>query len=240
MKQLPLDIGLALEPSFESFRNPGNEAALQALQTLLEGPHAQGHPPVYLWGPTGCGKTHLLRATAVQAGERGLRCAWFDASLPPSWQLEQEPDLLLLDQAEAWNPAQQQAAFSAFVRTITLGGTVAAAGRWPPVDLPLREDIRTRLGWGLIVCVQPLGESEARQVLQADALRRGLKLGDEALDYLLRRLQRDLKSLTAVLDRLDRYALAHQRPLTVPLIRQMLEDEGSKRGDTPSVDDSET
>ena len=73
--------------------------------------------------------------------------------------------------------------------------------------------------------VWPLGESTLRQALQGQALRRGLRLGDEVMDYALRRLARDLKSLTGLLDRLDRYALQQQRPLTVPLLRQMLDDE---------------
>ena len=227
MKQLALDIGLAREPAFETFHGQGNEPALQALQAL--GP---GEPPVYLWGPTGCGKTHLLRALATLAREQGRHCAWFDAGASGSWQLEREPDLLVLDQAEAWNPTQQHAAFSAFVRTVSVGGAVASAGRLPPVDLPLREDIRTRLGWGHVVRVWPLGESELRRVLRDDALQRGLRLSEDVLDYLLRRVQRDLKSLTDLLERLDRYALSLQRPLTVPLVRQMLEDE---RQTEPSV-----
>jgi DnaA family protein len=93
------------------------------------------------------------------------------------------------------------------------------------VDLPIRDDVRTRLGWGLVLSLWPLGESTLRQALQDEAQRRGLRLGDEVLDYVLRRLARDLKSLTGLLDRLDRYALQVQRPITVPLLRRMLDEE---------------
>jgi DnaA family protein len=130
-----------------------------------------------------------------------------------------------MDQAEVWSPQQQHTAFSAFVQASAQGAAVVAAGRLPPVDLPIREDIRSRLGWGLVLSLWPLGESDLRQALQGEAQRRGLRLGDEVLDYALRRLARDLKSLTGLLDRFDRYALQHQRPLTVPLLRQMLDEE---------------
>lgn len=197
----------------------GNEAAVQALQAA-----SPGAPPLYLWGPSGSGKTHLLRAVQAQARRAGQSVVWLDAGSDPKAMIP-EAQWLLLDQAESWSAAQQHAAFSAFVQAGTQGATVVAAGRLPPVDLPIREDIRTRLGWGLVLSLWPLGESTLRQALQGEAQRRGLRLGDELLDYALRRLSRDLKSLTGLLERLDRYALQHQRPLTVPLLRQMLDEE---------------
>lgn len=214
-----MDIGLSPAPDFESFISLGNEAALQALQA-----QRPGSPPLYLWGPSGCGKTHLLRALQAYALRGGCSVAWMDAATPPE-SLHADVQWLLLDQAEAWSADQQHAAFSAFVQAGSQGAAVVAAGRLPPVDLPIREDIRTRLGWGLVQSLWPLGESTLRQALQGQALRRGLRLGDEVMDYALRRLARDLKSLTGLLDRLDRYALQQQRPLTVPLLRQMLDDE---------------
>jgi DnaA family protein len=148
-----------------------------------------------------------------------------DASTDTAFAMPEDALWLLMDQAEGWTPAQQQAAFSAFVQITSRGGVVAAAGRLPPVDLPIRDDVRTRLGWGLVLSLWPLGESTLRQALQDEAQRRGLRLGDEVLDYVLRRLARDLKSLTGLLDRLDRYALQVQRPITVPLLRRMLDEE---------------
>lgn len=217
MKQLALDIAAGAPPGFDTFIAAGNEEALQALRHA-----APGDPPLYLWGPSGSGKTHLLQALRT---EHPQACAAFDADSPEPWTLEPTTRYLLLDQAERWSPAQQHEAFRAFVEATGLGALVVAAGRFPPVDLPLREDIRTRLGWGLVLSLWPLGESTLRQALQEEARRRGLRLGDELLDYALRRLSRDLKSLSGLLDRLDRYALMLKRPLTVPLLRQMLDEE---------------
>lgn len=220
MRQLALDIGLAAAPDFDTFIAVGNEPAVQVLRELQP-----GRAPVYLWGPSGSGKTHLLRALQGQAQQADQAVAWLDASTTLPRSLPDEVQWLFLDQAEAWSPEQQQAAFSAFVQASTQGSAIVAAGRLPPVDLPIRDDIRSRLGWGLVLSLWPLGESTLREALQGEAQRRGLRLGDEVLDYALRRLARDLKSLNGLLDRLDRYALQHQRPLTVPLLRQMLDEE---------------
>jgi DnaA family protein len=93
------------------------------------------------------------------------------------------------------------------------------------VDLPLREDLRTRLGWGPVFALQPLGEGPARAVLRREADRRGIFLADEVMDYLLSRFTRDLAHLMALLDRLDQFALARSRHVTVPLVRQMLDED---------------
>ncbi len=215
-----LDIGLAAAPDFESFIALGNEVAVRTLLSL-----EPGAAPVYLWGPSGCGKTHLLRSLQARALAAHQTVNWLDGAGAEPMHLAECTQWLFMDQAESWSSAQQQAAFGAFVQASTQGTAVVAAGRLPPVDLPIRDDIRTRLGWGLVLSLWPLGESDLRQALQVQALRRGLRLGDEVLDYALRRLSRDLKSLTGLLDRFDHYALEHQRPLTVPLLRQMLDEE---------------
>ena len=99
-----------------------------------------------------------------------------------------------------------------------------ASGHAPPVDLGLREDLRTRLGWGPTFCLQPLSEAETRAALRREADRRGIFLADEVIDYLLNRFARDLKHLMSLLDRLDTFAMAAKRTVTVPLLRQMLNE----------------
>ena len=92
----------------------------------------------------------------------------------------------------------------------------------PPAQLPLREDLRTRLAWGLVYQLQPLADAEKAEALRAHAGARGLTLGGEVIDYLLSHLPRDMRTLAAAVDALDAFALAHKRPLTVPLVRQWL------------------
>ena len=100
-----------------------------------------------------------------------------------------------------------------------------AAGQVPPADLQLREDLRTRLGWGHIFALQVLGESERRAVLRQQADARGIFLRDEVVDFVLNRFSRDMGSLIQLLDELDRYALQKQRAVTIPLVKSMLENE---------------
>ena len=97
----------------------------------------------------------------------------------------------------------------------------------PPVDLAVREDLRTRLGWGHVFAVQPLGEAQARATLRRVADQRGIFLSDDVMDYLLTRFARDLKHLVAQLDRLDAFSLSTKRQITVPLLKQMLAEEGA-------------
>ena len=82
-----------------------------------------------------------------------------------------------------------------------------------------------RLGWGHVFQLQALGETERRAVLRRAADDRGVFLGDEVMDFMLRRFSRDLSSLMMLLDQLDSYALRTQRAITIPLIKSMLEDE---------------
>jgi DnaA family protein len=93
--------------------------------------------------------------------------------------------------------------------------------------MPLREDLRTRLAWGHVFGLVPLSEGETRSALRREADRRGVFLSDEVMDYLLTRFERDLKHLMGLLDRLDEFSLANKRAITVPLLRQMLAEEGA-------------
>lgn len=220
MRQIPLAIADEPVRSFESYVPGANAAAVAHLQGLL-----QEAPPVYLWGPSGVGKTHLLQALVHHVQSLGGRVAWFNASSELPWGYDDGLMLVVLDDCHRYDPTRQQAAFALFVEATTHGVPVAAAGNVPPVDLPLRDDLRTRLGWGHVYALVPLGEPEARAAMRREADRRGLFLSDDVMDYLLTRFARDLKHLMSVLDRLDVFALVHKRAITVPLLKQMLAEE---------------
>jgi DnaA family protein len=221
-RQVPL--ALAPEPSWrlDNFL-PGGNAAWPQVQAALRAPDPA--VPVYLWGPAGSGKTHLLRACAALAQARGQRVAAFgpDQAVPwAPWEQGDDIALLVLDDCHAYDAAQQHAAFAAFVEATTLGVAVLAAGLLPPVDLPLRDDLRTRLAWGLVYQLMPPTEAQVRALLRREADRRGILLTDDVMDYLLKRCTRDLSHLMRLLDHLDGYSLAAKRSVSVPLLRQML------------------
>jgi len=221
VKQIPLAIGPEAARTFENFLPGPNAAALAHLQML-----AAGAPPVYLWGPPGSGKSHLLHAVVERAQQQGESTAWFEAAVPAPWQAPEHCGWIVLDDCQALDEAQQQAAFALFVDAGAQGAVVLAAGSVPPVDLDVREDLRTRLGWGHVFALQPLAEPEVRSALRREADRRGTFLTDEVMDYLLTRFARDLKHLMTQLDRLDEFSLSTKRAITVPLLKQMLAEEG--------------
>ena len=221
MRQLPLAIGPEPLCTFDSYVSGANEAAVSHLRAL-----AAGAAPVYLWGPAGAGKTHLLRALVQARQAAGQGCGWFEAGDVLPWEFRPEWAAVLLDDVHRFDPPAQHAAFALFVEASAHGVPVVAAGAVPPVDLPLRDDLRTRLGWGHVFALQPLGDAETRAALRREADRRGIFLADEVMAYLLTRFPRDLKHLMTVLDRLDEFALARGRAVTVPLLRAMLAEEG--------------
>ena len=222
MKQIPLAILPEAAPSFDSFIVGPNAAALQHLRNLQD-----VAAPVYLWGPSGSGKTHLLSALAAERQAAGERVGWFGSRSEAPWPVDEGWSLAVLDDCQDYDVQQQQAAFGVFVEAVSSGVQVVAAGRVPPVDLPVRDDLRTRLGWGHVFALQPLAEEQARAALRREADRRGIFLSDDVMDYLLTRFARDLKHLMRLLDRLDAFALSHQRGVTVPLLKSMLAEEGA-------------
>jgi DnaA family protein len=228
MKQLALDIGLTTGPTLEGYFAGPNEAALRHLQ-LWTGGHAGAvlHSPVptYLWGESGSGKTHLLEAVRSALRAQGARVGWIDAGVQDPPPFDEGWSAVVLDEVEHYSAVQQHAAFNWFVNAQSLQRGVVAAGSLPPADLPLREDLRTRLGWGHVFHLHLLTEAERRAVLRQAADARGVMLSDDVLNYMLHRFSRDLGSLMELLTQLDGFALRTQRAITIPLIRAMLENE---------------
>jgi DnaA family protein len=224
MKQIALDIGLARGPTLDGFCAGPHDAALAHLK-LWCGSLTRSPVPTYLWGASGSGKTHLLKAVAQALRDQGASVGWLDASVAEPPAFDERWAAVMLDDTHLYTAVQQHAAFNWFVNAQTLQRGVLAAGALPPADLKLREDLRTRLGWGHVFHLQVLSEPERRAVLRQAADARGVFLGDEVMDYMLTRFSRDLGSLMQLLEHLDLYALQTKRAITIPLIRSMLENE---------------
>jgi DnaA family protein len=224
MKQIALDIGLATGPTLSSYFAGRNEPALRHLQ-LWAGSPTRSPVPTYMWGDSGCGKTHLLQAVEHSLREQGASAGWLDASVHQPPDFNPAWSVVLLDDVHLYTAVQQHAAFNWFVNAQTHQRGVLAAGLLPPADLQLREDLRTRLGWGHVFHLQVLDEPARRAVLRQEADARGVFLGDDVMDFMLTRFSRDLGSLVALLGQLDGYALQTKRAITIPLIKSMLEDE---------------
>ena len=215
MKQLVLALTPTSEPTTANFFPGRNGAALAALAEALGG----GERFVYLWGAPGCGKTHLLRAFAARAAESGLSTEYVHG---PRWDLMEGPAALAIDDVQALDAAGQLRLFNLCNELRARKGVLAAAADRPPADLPLREDLRSRLASGLVLHLQVLSDEEKAQALKTHAARRGIALGDDVTAYLLKHIPRDMGTLIAALDALDRLSLELKRPITPALAREAI------------------
>ncbi|MDR0379140.1 MAG: DnaA regulatory inactivator Hda [Candidatus Accumulibacter sp.] len=221
MYQLLLDLLPENPPSLDNFVAGGNAEAVAALSAWAS-PEGR-ETSLLLYGESGCGKTHLLRAMSFSHADASV---YHDALATPGLEAlamaDDTPRRVVVDNVEALSGDGQIVLFGLFNRLRATGGRLLTAADRSPQHLPLREDLRTRLGSGLVYRLVPLTDEEKRAALAAQAETRALPLPPGALDYLLTRTRRDMRHLSSILAALDRYSLECQRPITLPLLREIL------------------
>ena len=194
MKQLLLDIKPAAPPTLQNFVVGCNAEAVASLEMAINGQNAQF---IYLWGESGSGKSHLLQA-----------CKAIGASV--------------VDDVHLLNNDAQIDLFNQYNQHKEAGEWMITAGLHAPTQMGLRDDVATRLAWGLVYQLHPLNDIEKATALKLHAFERGMKLPDDVVDYCLRYLRRDLPTLMATLDALDEWSLTMQKPITVPMLKKLL------------------
>jgi DnaA family protein len=224
MRQQLLDWGVEAPQTLDTYVVAQNAELHQHLRGLAAGERSSpGDRFVYLWGEAGVGKTHLLHALGSSAGSRYIP---FDSGAD-AFLFAPEVSRYLLDDCDRLAPESQIAAFNLFNEVRDNGGAMVTAGNVAPAALKLREDLRTRLGWGLIYQVHGLSDDEKIAALTDAAHARGFAMAPGVLPYLITHFRRDMRSLAAMLDALDRYSLETQRPITLPLLRKLLQLEAN-------------
>jgi DnaA-homolog protein len=196
MKQLLLDIKPAAPPTLLNFIAGRNDEALASLNAVAS--NSAQSKFIYLWGEAGSGKSHLLSACEAIG-------------------------MQVVDNVHLLNNEAQIELFNAYNQLKESGGTLITAGLHAPTQMGLRDDLATRLAWGLVYQLHPLNDAEKALALQNHAAERGIRLPTEVVDYCLRYLRRDLSTLIATLDALDEWSLTTKKPVTVPLLRQLLQ-----------------
>ncbi|MDQ3186491.1 MAG: DnaA regulatory inactivator Hda [Pseudomonadota bacterium] len=224
MKQLVLDIAPSPPPTLENFVPGRNIELLQTLGNILAGVEQEHF--VYLWGETGCGRSHLLQGIAGICMRNKMTMAYFACDANTSFTANDEADCVMVDDVDCLNANAQIGLFNLYNRIRDEGrALLLVSGPAAPAQLKLkvREDLVTRLGWGLVYQVHALTDEEKIKAMKSHAASRGFDLAQEVCDYLLRHGRRDLPSLMATLDGLDSYSLANRRKVTVPLVRELLQ-----------------
>jgi DnaA family protein len=218
MQQLTLDVAPLPQPSLRNFVEGGNAMVLSALRGLLEGPGKERR--LCLWGGPGSGKTHLLRACAEAANGQFVACKENQGALPSA----ATGALLALDDVDGLDASGQVALFNLVNRwgNTENAGVLLLSCSHPPAAAGLRPDLATRLAQGLVLEVAALTDADKTAALRAHAGERGIELSAEVVHYLLTHMPRDLRALIGVLDALDRFSLQTHRPITVPLLRDVL------------------
>ncbi len=217
MSQLLLDIVPAWQPTLDKFVAGRNLELLSALRHALGGNGSERC--FYVWGEAGSGKSHLLQACVRAASDARRSASYAQGSVP------QFAEVVAVDDVERLDDAAQIGLFNLYNRMRDSGGMLLVSGAQSPLYLMLRDDLRTRLGWGLVYQVHGLSDEEKAQALAQHAQSRGFALPQEVTQYLLRHGRRDLPSLVAALDALDEHSLRLHRAPSVPLLKEILQRE---------------
>jgi DnaA family protein len=226
MTQLALPLQLADHAVFASYLAAGNEPLVAALQALAAGDDASG---CYFWGAGATGKTHLLQAVCASAGDESVY-------LPMTLLADASPQLLeglanrrlvCVDDIDvvAGQPDWELALFDLYNQVFDAAGClVVAASAAPRAAEFSLADLRSRLGQLPTYQLRGLGDEATCRALQLRAHHRGLDLPDETAQFLVSRSRRDMASLYRLLDKLDLAALRAQRRLTIPFVKQVLDE----------------
>ncbi len=225
MRQLPLDVQLADYAVFDSFYEGANAAPVFAMHTLLAG--ARG--VIWLWGGVDSGKSHLLQALVAEAAAHNLTSVYLplgDPAMQPG-MLEGmgSSGVVCIDdvQSVAGDAEWERSLFRLYEELVQSEGHLVVAANVAPggAGFTLR-DLESRFSSGATFRLHALSDEDSVQALQKRAAWRGLTLPLETANYLLARVNRSPSTLFALLDTLDTEALAAQRKLTVPFVREVL------------------
>lgn len=226
-RQMLLDLKPEQPRTLDNFVVGANAELIQRLRGLRD---KRCFDAIYVWGAAGGGKSHLLEASA-EATRRQRPVTCLDGAKVGAGVTVASDSLLVIDDVQDLGDEAQIALFRAFNSARFLGLALLLSGNEPPLRLALREDLRTRIGQTLIYEIQPLSDAEKAAALRHHASERGMPLDASVLDYLLRHGRRDLPSLMAMLNNLDRVSLEQKRPPTLPLLRELMQN--SPDPDTP-------
>lgn len=225
MGQLPLALQLQRHASFETFVDADGGAAREHVRSVAVGERGDS---VWLAGPAGAGKTHLLAAAcrlASASGRRAMYLALEPTADPDSLAELEAIDLLAVDDLDrvAGLAAWEQALFRVLNARLETGGLLVGAVHLPRDCGFALADLVSRATAAVCYRLAPLDDRQLREAFGRHAKARGLTFDEAAGNYLLSRVGRHPAELVGWLEHLDRVTLAEQRRITIPLLRREIE-----------------
>jgi len=221
--QLTFDWGRPNLLNFETFFDVSDKGMIHHLKTVLHRPDRL----VYLWGPKGSGRTHLLQATCQLAGVRNRSAIYLSfadvrSSHPSMLDELDQMDLVCVDDvhALAGNQPWQEALFHLFNRCLASGTAMVFAAKTPPVELPIElPDLKSRLGSCVVYRIETLSDDEKIDCIKRRGAMLGLEMNNAIVDFLMQRGSRELTDLVEMVEILDKGSMAAKRKLTIPLVK---------------------
>ncbi|WP_159991014.1 HdaA/DnaA family protein [Pelistega ratti] len=209
-------------PSFDNFVLGENQEVVFILQNLSAG------QAVYLWGGVGSGKSHLLHSLMTE------HTHLFTSTSFPHQQHDIPPimagDYVLIDDVQDFSDEQKEVLFNLYNewqarKAKDNAFTIVSTGNLPPLQMQMREDLRNRLGWGMVYALHTLNDEDSKNALKKRADEKGFTLSDDVLQWIFTYCPRDMRTLFALLEALDEYSLSQKRPITIPLIKNFIKSQ---------------
>lgn len=215
--------------SFENFWVGENLEIVNALRSLV----SKGDPKVvYLYGPEGCGKSHLMYAVMRLARQAEVTTSYLSLqdTFVTSEMLEVVAfsGVVCIDNVNCWagENDKERSLFTLFEQVKHAGGQLIVSAKQAPEtsDISIK-DLVSRLSSGLIYPLQELDDEHRFEALKMRSNHRGLIIGDDVLKFLVSRTVRDNTALFALLDKIDKASLVEKRKITIPFLQNLLSRE---------------
>ena len=195
MDQLLLNIHPPSIKSIENFVIGDNFEAISVIKKFTTDKNLQFF---YLWGVQGSGKSHLSSVV-------------------------KKNNILVIEDIESMNDIEQIQAFSIFNNCKENGKKLFITGSNSPNNMGLRSDLASRLSWGIVYQIKALTDNEKKLALLNHSKQKGMSSNVKVIEYCMKNLKRDLHYLIATLDALDNWSLKTKKPMTIPLLKKLLE-----------------
>jgi DnaA family protein len=225
--QIPFQFGDFQKNDLESFLTGDNQDLIKLIKLIS---NKEENHRLYLWGESGTGKSHLLQAACKQAADNELHVAYIPLKQISELSAEMlhdlgELDLVCVDDLEcvAGQIEWQQGLTWLYNELRDNNHSMIISGNKSPTNIKLEvEDIKSRLGWDQVVQVKSPSDELKIEILKQKANARSFELSDEVIEFLIRRVERDLGSLIDILDKIDHASLAEKRKITIPFVKELI------------------